>query len=94
MHAFVSFNVLKLCVFCLRVCLTEEAVCWGRARGLMHPGERTGPKPHLPSLRPHPVLSWGVSVGDGFPGNEEAALCIRRVMQSGSLKVAREGGTK
>ncbi len=77
-HACASFCVYKcalaLCVLCVCVCVTEGAACWGRARGLVHPGERTGPKPHLrpflPSLLPHPVLSWDVSVGDGFPGNE------------------------
>lgn len=99
-------NVLLLCMFYLCVCVTEGVcvcVCWGRARGLVHPGERTGGKGISdPSLRSSSLLLcavMGCLRGWRFPWQRKpckrVALCAPRVMRSGLLKVAREGwGTK
>lgn len=71
------------CVVCAHV--NEGVLCCKRARGLLHPGGRTGPKLHprpiSQSLLPHPNAVMGCLRGWWFPW-QPAAFCAPRVMRA------------
>lgn len=71
------------CVVCAHV--NEGVLRCQRARGLLHPGGRTGPKLHprpvSQSLLPHPCAVMGCLRGWWFPW-QPAAFCAPRVMRA------------
>lgn len=81
------------CIVCVHV--NEGVLRCRRARGLLHPGGRTGPKLHprpiAQSLLPHPYAVMGCLRGWWFPW-QPAAFCAPRVMRAVCWRLRGEEG--
>lgn len=93
-------GTIALCIVYVCKSVSLKGQCVGKGpEVLVHPGERTGPKPYLtppPLPSPSPCAVMGCLRGWRFPWQrepgEEGALCALRVMQNGLLKAG--GGPK